>query len=399
MRLLISLPLAVLMTQCQPKQPAKPDPAPAVGTSASVNSQSVVVNNTTDDTLKAKTAAYNQLADGASKAAAAASAAKDATVQNPQQNQNTAAAVNELSVVLASLPPPKAEDLLASNERLRKALSTVVKDREDVQKQYDQLVGEAKGRQQALDALNKQAADLTAKLGEERAKFDTQLQTLNRQITELSTAAAASRAEEARARREIATMTRQKMALGAGGLSALLFVLALVGLAMKFDLAAVVAAFVGSIIAAAAGVAISTIEDIITQTWFAPAATVTGIVLLAIGGWFGWATYRKRVLHSLTDLQATTTTGAIQEMRNDAQTMMAKLANMNLAPEAKAAVEAELKKGQDAWQHLSGYLDEWHRDPNTGQPNQALKDKIGQDAVKLNLTTTDFTPNVTAKSV
>ncbi len=384
--------LAAVPTQCQHTPPARPDPAPAQNGSTSVGNQSKVVDKSTDELLVAKDKAYQKLADNASKAAAAAGAASTATTQNPQKNLHTQAAANELEVVKSNLGAPKPEDVAEANVRLTKALSSAAAEREAVQREYDKLVGEGKARQEALAKLNGQVDDLAKKLTDERAKFDTELKALNAQLTQLASEAANARAEEARARRELAAGTRQKIALGCAAVGAVLFVLGLVGLGLKVDATASICCIVGSVAAVGVGVAVSAIEDLLTQPWFWPATAVVGSSLVGVGCWFAYRSWQHRVSTGLTELQAKSTTGAIEEMKNDAKAMSQKLASLNLSDATKATIEAELSKGTDAWKHLSSYLDEWHRDPKTGVTNQALVDKIKTDTVLMNLATRNYSP-------
>ncbi len=388
--------LALLPSQCQHVPPAKPDPAPAQNGSTSVGNQSKVVDKSTDELLDAKDKAYQKLADSVSKASAAAGAASAATVQNPQKNLHTQAATNELDVVKSNLGTPKPEDVAEANARLSKALSGVAAEREAVQREYDKLVGEGKVRQEELAKLNDQVGDLTKKLTDERTKFDNELKALNAQLAQLASEAANAKAEEARARRELAANTRQKIALGCAAVGAVLFVLGLVGLGLKVDAAASVCCIVGSVAAVGTGVAVSAIEDLLTQPWFWPAAAAGGVSLVAAGVWFAYRSWQHRIATSLTELQAKSTTGAIEEMKNDAKMMAQKLASLNLSDETKATIEAELSKGTDAWKHLSSYLDEWHRDPNTGEINQALVAKIKTDSVAMNLATRNYDPPASA---
>lgn len=383
---------SISMPSCQHQTPARPDPAPAQSGATAVANQSQAVDKTTDDLLAAKDQAYKKLADSASKASAAADAASSATAQNPQKNIHTAATANELAVVKSNLGPAKAEDLAEANARLAKALSSALAEREAAQRDYDRLVGEGKARQEALVKLNGQVDELDKKLTAERAKFSEELKALNAQLTQLASEAANAKAEEMRARRELAAGTRQKIALGCAAVGAVLFILGLVGLGLKVDATASICCIAGSVVAVAAGVAVSAIEDLLTQPWFWPVTSTLGAGLFGTGCWFGYRSWQHRRNADLTELQAKTTTGAIQEMKNDAKTMAQRLANADLSPAERAAIEAEFGKGAEAWKLLSSYLDEWHRDPKTGLVNPALVEKIKTDTVAMNLSTRNYTP-------
>jgi hypothetical protein len=48
--------------------------------------------------------------------------------------------------------------------------------------------------------------------------------------------------------------------------------------------------------------------------------------------------------------------------------------------------------GKKAWNHLRGYLDEWQRNPQTGEVDKALVAKVEADKIALNMRTANHVP-------
>lgn len=286
--------------------------------------------------------------------------AKYANFQTPVQSPYTQLVDLNLGLVQKVAPPASTEAKAQAILDLEQSLSQEKKDKEELQKRYNELAKKADELKVQSDQLATEVSNKKKELEDVTAKSNENVKKLA--DTEAQVRIKAAEAEEQRkiARTEAASKVRLKVASGfmvAGGVVVVAAIVATICHVAGVLLPGVV----GGISFLLVGWLITYVEDLLLERWFQYTIGAVFVGGLLILGLVIFRALKQRKKAALDAKISTNAIGALQDLKNDDRT-----------------------KGTDTFEKISPYLNEWHQTKD-GKPDEEVQKEIDRRLVEMNL--------------